>query len=292
MSEPSAPGRVLLLATGDTIAHRHGATPPAVLSGAELLAEVAVPAGVAVTVEDVLAEPSWDTSPATMLTIARRVAAAPAEGFDGVVVTHGLATVDDTALLTDLLAGPCRAVFTGADCGDEPAGRANLAAALAAAAAPALRGTVTCLAGELRTPLGVPIGTVAGRVALTAPLPPRPPRATGVPEPDVALIHAYPGIPATLLTTAADLGARGVVLAGGPAGEVPVELLGAIDDLVTADVTVVVPGHGRGCTAGLAEQVGAIRVAGLTARQARVATMVALGDGGVARARAWFAAYP
>jgi L-asparaginase len=283
---------VLLLATGDTIAHRHDASPPAVLSGAELLAEVAVPATVAVTVEDVLAEPGWDRDPATMLAVARRVAAAPADGFAGVVVTHGLATIDDTALLTDLLAGPVRAVFTGADCADADAGRANLTAALTAAAAPELHGTVTCLAGELRTPLGVPVGTVAGRATLTAPLPPRPPRATGVPEPDVALISTYPGIPAALLTTAADLGARGVVLAGSPAGEVPVELFGAIDDLVTADVAVVVPGHGRGCTAGLVEQVGAIRVAGLTARQARVATMVALGDGGVARARAWFAAYP
>jgi len=280
---------VLLLATGDTIAHRHTATPPAVLSGTELLAEIAVPAGVTVTVENLLAEPSWDISPATMLAIANRVRAA--DGVDGVVVTHGLATIDDTALLTDLLAGPVRTVFTGGDCADEPAGRANLAAALTAAAEPRLRGTVTCLAGRLRTPLGVDIGTVADGVTLTAPLPSRPPRATGVPEPDVALISTYPGVPAALLTTAADLGARGVVLAGSPAGEVPVELLGTIGDLVTADVAVVLPGHGRSCPAGLAEQVGAIRVAGLTARQARVATMVALGDGGVARARDWFAAY-
>lgn len=282
--------RVLLLATGDTIAHRHAATPPAVLTGAELLAEVAVPAGLEVTAEDVLAEPSWDISPATMLALARRVRAAPADGFDGVVVTHGLATIDDTALLTDLLAGGVPTVFTGADCADEPAGRADLAAALTAVATTGLRGTVTCRAGELRTPLGVAVGTVTA--GLTAPLPPRLPRADGVPEPDVALISTYPGIPAALLTTAADLGARGVVLEGSPAGEVPVELLGTIADLVSADVAVVVPGHGHGCPAGLAERVGAIRVAGLTARQARVATMVALGAGGIAQARAWFAACP
>lgn len=167
--------RVLLLATGDTIAHRHSATPPAVLSGAELLAQARVPDGVTVTVEDVLAEPSWDISPATMLAIARRVR--DADEFDGVVVTHGLDTIEDTALLTDLFAGGRPTVFTGASCHDEQAGRDAVSDAIAAAAAGS-RGTTVCLGGTLRTPLGAVIGHVGARVTSTAPLPPRPPPRT------------------------------------------------------------------------------------------------------------------
>src|SRR4051794_41972352 len=58
---------LLLVATGDTIAHRAAA----VATGRELL-ELAGPPPERVVVEDVLAEPSWDTSVATQLALARR----------------------------------------------------------------------------------------------------------------------------------------------------------------------------------------------------------------------------
>jgi L-asparaginase len=317
--------RVLLLATKDTMAY--APSRGAVATGAELLRTVPPQRRPAdVTVTDVLAEPSWDVSPGTMLALARRVRTAILDdGYDGVVVAHGTDTLEDTAFLTDLLAGAAaqRAgiVFTAAtrpldDPGSDAPG--NLAAALTAAADPALRGAgaLVCLNDDVHAARWVshvdatsvaafssaphsPVARVAGaRVELLAAPPPRPPRAGGEAEPDVALIRAYPGIDAALLTAAVDSGARGLVLEGTGAGNVPVTLLTAIDELSTWDIPVVVASRCRTRDAdlaelclggGLAAKVGAIGARGLPANKARVAVMVALGDGGgVAAVRDWF----
>jgi L-asparaginase len=310
--------RVLLIATGDTIAYRHSA----VASGAELLAA----AGPAphVVVEDTLAEPSWDTSPATMLSLARRVRAALTEdGFDGVVVTHGVDTLEQTAFLTDLVVGPAAArgaiVFTGAAQHlDAPTsdGPRNLALSLTAVADPALRGAgvVVCANGELHAARWATLtdatrsarfsstphprlGLVDDRgVVLTATPPSRLPAPSGEPETDVALITTYPGMPPALLTTATDAGARGVVLEGTGAGNVPVELFTTISELTEWDIPVVIAPRVRApepdeppLGATLATKMGAINARGLTATHARCALMVALADdGGVAAARTWF----
>jgi L-asparaginase len=297
---------LLLVATGDTIAHRASS----VASGRELL-DLAGPPPSRVVVEDVLAEPSWDTSVATQLALARRVRAAMTEDeFAGVVVTHGVDTLAETAFLADLLAGPARGgiVFTGALRGlSDPAadGPANLADALAAAADPALRGAgaVVCLGGELHAarwatlrdgfssvPHPVLGRVVDGRVRLTSPPPSRLPVPDGEPESDVALVKTYPDMPASLLTTVTDAGARGVVLEGTGAGNVPVELFGTIDELSTWDIPVVVASRAGGTGVGLAARLGAIGAGGLSAEKARIGLMAALaGGGGVAAARAFFA---
>lgn len=147
------PGPVLLVATGDTMAHRSAG----VATGTELL-ELAGPPPTRV-VEDVMAEPSWDRSTATRLALGRRVRKALAKDeFAGVVVTHGIDTLEDTAYLADLMAGPAATrggiVFTSAVRAlSDPAanGPGNVADALAAAADPALRGAgaVVCMGGEL-----------------------------------------------------------------------------------------------------------------------------------------------
>ncbi|MER7282350.1 asparaginase domain-containing protein [Dactylosporangium sp. NPDC000244] len=314
--------RVLLLASKDTIAYRAGS----VATGAGLLAAASRPADADVTVEDVLAEPGWDASPATMAATARRVRAALGEeGFHGVVVTHGTDTLEEAAYLTDLVAGaasnPATArgaiVFTGALLPlDAPGsdGPANLTAALVAAADPAAAGlgAVACFDGELHAAARVrqaaasrpgaftsaphePLGRVlGGRVTLTA-APPPPPSPPGEPETNVALIKVYPGIGPALLTAATDAGARGVVLEGTGALNVPVPLLGAVADLVSWDIPVVVTSRARAGGAprspdGLAATVGAILAPDLTAGKAWAALMVALGaEGGVAAARDYFA---
>lgn len=287
---------LLLVATGDTMAHRD----PGVATGRELL-ELAGPPPDRVVVEDVLAEPSWDTSVSTQLALARRVRAALAEDeFTGVVVGHGVDTLEETAFLADLLAGPARGgiVFTGAvhplwsPAADGPV---NLAAALAAAADPALRGAgaVVCHGGELHAARWAtlaggftsaphpPLGHVVdGRVRLTSPPPPRPPLAAGEPETDVALLKTYPDMPPSLLTTVTDLGARGVVLEGTGAGNVPVELFGTVMELSGMDIPVVVASRAHATDIGLVERMGAIGAAGLGAPKARMALMVALGEGG------------
>ncbi|OLF08976.1 asparaginase domain-containing protein [Actinophytocola xanthii] len=301
---------LLLVATGDVPAHRVAA----VASGAELLAEVG-PLPARVVVEDVLAEPSWDVSTATQFALARRVRAALAEDeFAGVVVVHGLDTLEETAFLADLVAGAAAArgaiVFTGgarslAD--PEPDCPRNLADSLAAAADPALRGVgaVVCAAGELHaarraTLLGsaftsapeAPLGRVRdGRLRLVSAPPSRPPAAAGPPESDIALVRAYPDMPTSVLTAVTDAGARGVVLEGTGAGNVPVELFGAVAELVGMDIPVVVASGARSSGIGLVGRMGAIGANGLAAGKARMALMVALSEGGgVAAARAWFAA--
>ncbi|WP_426510804.1 asparaginase [Dactylosporangium sp. McL0621] len=279
--------------------------------------------GVDVVVEDVLAEPGWDASPATMAATARRVRAALGEeGFHGVVVTHGADTIEEAAYLTDLVAGAAAAlgaiVYTAALLPlDDPDsdGPGNLAAALTAAADPALTGlgAVACLGGELHAARWVrqaatsgpgaftsapyaPLGHVTGgRITLTGTPPLRPPSPPGEPETNVALIRVYPGIEPTLLTAATDAGARGIVLEGTGALNVPVSLLAAITDLVAWDIPVVITSRAHATAPprppdGLAASVGAILAPGLTAGKALAALMVALGaEGGVAAARDYFA---
>jgi L-asparaginase len=259
---------VLLLATGDTMAYLHGG----VATGAELLGALTV-STVDVVVEDVLTEPSWDISPGTMLALARRVASADA---DGVVVTHGVDTIEETAFLTELMARPrCPVVFTGATKGlDDPGsdGPPNLTAALAAARS-GRAGVYVCTGGRMRRPW-----------------PSRLPVVEGEPESDVALIKTYPGMPAAVLTTVVDAGARGVVLEGTGAGNVPVDLFTTIDELTRWDIPVVVASRATGVppapATGMAARVGAI-LTNLSPGLARVAVMYALGGGGVAAVRTW-----
>lgn len=318
--------RVVLLSTKDTIAYATRPGREAVASGTELLGTIPADMIAAeVVVEDVLTEPSWDMSPATMLALARRTREAILDdGYDGVVLSHGTDTLEETAFLADLMAGPAAArgaiVLTGAlRQFDELSadGPRNLASSIAAAADPSLAGAgaVVCVDDELHAarwvsktdattvrafssaPFG-PLGrVVGGRVELLTAAPPRPPEAYAEPESDVALLKTYPGMEPALLSTVVDAGARGVVLEGTGLGNVPVSLFSAISDLTGWDIPVVVASRCRtravGLTAlpppaGLAAKVGAIGARGLAPAKARAALMVALGSGGVAAARDWF----
>ncbi|MBP2330070.1 L-asparaginase [Kibdelosporangium banguiense] len=299
---------VLLVATGDTMAYMQDA----VATGAELLKAVADVPGVEVTAEDVMAEPSWDTTPGTMLALARRARKALLDdGFEGVVVTHGVDTLEETAFLTDLMAGPAvdrgGIVFTGATrYFDEPGsdGPDNLVAAITAAPETAGLGALVCFDRQLHAARWATLATAtsfasdpvlghvsrAGEVTITATPPARQPDADGIPETDVALIKTYPGMPAEMLTAAADAGARGIVLEGTGDGNVPVELFIPIGELTGWDIPVVIASRAGGAAStGLAGKVGAISAQGLRPAHARVALMVALATGGVDAVRSWFA---
>ncbi|MEV4098542.1 asparaginase [Streptosporangium saharense] len=320
-------GRVLLLATGDTIAYSTHPRSPGVASGARLL-ETLPPGTLTaeVVAEDVQAEPSWDTSPSTMLLLARKAREAILDrGFDGVVITHGFDTVEETAFLTDLLAGRAAhhggIVLTGATRPFDalsPDGPRNLAASLAAAADPALcgAGAVVCANDELHAARWVTMtdatGVCAlssapepvlghvheGRVVLSTVPPHRPPTVAGDPETDVALVKTYPGMDTAAITALVDAGVRGVVIEGTGAGNVPVSLLTVIDELTGWGIPVVVASRARtrrapldelGLGASLAAKIGAVSAYGLSPAKARVALMVALGTGGVEAVRDWFA---
>ncbi|WP_036373434.1 asparaginase [Micromonospora sp. ATCC 39149] len=319
--------RVLLVATKDIHAYGQRDTEPTVFTGAQLLTGIpTTQLSAEVSVEDVMTEPSWDMSPATMLTLARRVRAAILDdGYDGVVVTHGIDTMEETAFLADLLAGAAATragiVFTGATRrADELSadGPRNLASAITAACDPALHraGAVLCLNDELHAarwatnvnagvtafssaPFPLLAHVVANRVVPVAAPPPRPPDPVGQPASDVALIKTYPGMESTLLTAAVDAGAAGIVLEGTGVGNVPASLFATISDLTEWGIPVVVASRCHTTTNpslpdpayvnGLAMTVGAISARGLSGPKARAALMVALGTGSAVRARQWLA---
>ena len=231
----------------------------------------------------------------------------------------------DPAIGLDGLARICAAVdvpvvaiggIAAGNAGDCIRAGAAGVAVIRAATDPALRhtGVVACHGGELHAARWVraadttaaaaltsdpypPLGRVVdGHVQPLAAAPPRPPEAPGEPETDVALIKTYPGIEPALLTTAADAGARGIVLEGTGAGNVPVSLFAAIGELTGWGIPVVVASRARTREVALADlrtdanaltaEIGAIGARGLAAPKARVALMVALGADDP---RAWFA---
>lgn len=288
---------LLLIATGDRIAERASS----VATGRELLA-LAGPPPDRVVVEDMMAEPSWDTSVSTQLAIARRVRKALAEDeFTGVVITHGLDTLEETAFLTDLMAGPARGgiVFAGALhplTHPTPDGPKNVSTALTAAADPALKGVGAVVShgdelhaarwathttgGFSSAPHPLLGRVIEGKARLTSAPPPRPPVPIGEPETDIALLKTYPDMPPSLLHTVTDLGAQGVVLEATGDGNVPVELFSTIMGLTSMNIPVVIASRTQSTEIGLAERMGAISANGLAAPKARIALMAALSKGG------------
>ncbi|SDM49916.1 asparaginase domain-containing protein [Allokutzneria albata] len=305
---------ILVLATADTIAQSHNA----VATGPKLIPSALVASGV--VVEDVLAEPSWDVTPSTMLAIARRVRdALVVDGFGGVVVAHGFDTVEHAPFFTELMVGEAgglgAVVFTGAvRRRDEPSSDAsrNLASSIAAARSPALRGAgvVVCAGDELHAARWVRqvdatsvqglssglhplVGKVIDeRVVLLGGAPNPVPPPLGEPETDVAVIAAYPGARAEQLSAIVDAGARGIVLDGTGVGNVPVEMFAAVGEVVDWDIPVVVASRAQQYSdvdIGIVGKVGAIGARGLGVGQARSALMVGLGGGGVSYVRSYFA---
>src|SRR6185503_11322996 len=98
---------VVVVSTGGTIAMRPdpatGKLVPA-MSGPELVELLAWPGGPQLEVDDVVSVPSFDVHGALALSLAKRVAEqARRADVDGVVVTHGTDTMEETVWLVDRL---------------------------------------------------------------------------------------------------------------------------------------------------------------------------------------------
>jgi L-asparaginase len=259
--------RVHLLATGGTIASRHGpdgltARTPA----AELLAAAGPLPGLTVTASDHGTVGSFAFTTSDLRGLVAEARRCLAQGVDGVVVTQGTDTMEESAYLADLVHDdPRPIVFTGAQRPfDAPApdGPVNLADALRVAASPAARdfGVLLCFDGLTFAAHGVRkvetlrSGAFAApgrgpvlRLAAAAVLPlARPVRRAALPLdlaadlPRVDVVACYLGVDGALMHAAVAAGAAGLVLQAFGAGNVTPAVVEATADLVAAGIPVLV----------------------------------------------------
>ncbi|MDK3257542.1 asparaginase [Blastococcus capsensis] len=259
--------RVHLLATGGTIASRQGPGGlAAVTPAAELLAAAGPLGGLSVTTSDLGTVGSFAFTTTDLRELVAEARRCLAEGVDGVVVTQGTDTMEETVFFTDLLHDdPRPIVFTGAQRPFDaaaPDGPANLADALRVAASPAARdlGVLLCFDGVAFAARGVrkidtlrsgafgapgrgPALRLAGDSALPLCRPVRPvplPLDPAADLPRVDVVACYLGADAALLHAAVAAGAAGVVLEAFGAGNVPPAVAEAVEQLVADGVPVLI----------------------------------------------------
>jgi L-asparaginase len=249
---------VTVLSAGGTIAMAGARARPA-LAVEDLVAAIPALAGVAgLRTRSVVELPGAHMSTADALAVARAALEETAAGR-GVVVTHGTDTLEETAMLCDVLhGGDAPIVLTGAirpSSATGADGPANLLDAVAAAGASetAGLGALVCFAGELHgaravrkvsstspaafgSPISGPIGNVAeGRVRVLL----RPPRFAPLPLPEaldgyVPIVPTYLGDDGAGLRGAVRDGARAIVFVALGAGHVAPAVLHALRDAAAA----------------------------------------------------------
>ena len=301
---------VTVLSTGGTIAMTGSRARPA-LDGEAVVAAVPGLADVAgLQTRSVLELPGAHLSNADALVIARAALAETAAGR-GVVITHGTDTIEETAVLCDVLHGGSEPiVVTGAIRPSSAAGAdgpANLLDAVAAAGAPqtADLGALVCFAGELHgarvvrkvssvspaafgSPLHGPLGHVAeGRVRIGA----RPTRPAALPVPEsldarVPIVPTFLGDDGAGLRAALRDGADAIVFVAFGAGHVSPPVLAALAEVAGAVPVAVTlwPERGllltetygfEGCE-GDVRRSGALAAGSLSPRAARMILLAAL----------------
>jgi L-asparaginase len=307
--------KVLVLFTGGTISMRidpgTGGAVPA-LSGREIAGSVpGIDREADLTLEDYARLPGPHVTPEWMWDfkeyLERRLAG-PA--VDGVVVTHGTDTLEETAFLLDLtLRGEKPVVFCGAmRTVSEPGwdGPANLLAAVRVAAHPGSpgRGVLVALGEHVhsaaeatkwhtqslaafRSPNGA-LGAVE-RDSITYFHPPwrRPvlPATELVPQVDLHTMAV--GADGTMIAASVARGARGLVVEGTGAGNVPPTVVPALRAALVAGLAVVTvsrcpegrvyPAYGYEGGGRMLRDMGVILGGDLPGPKARIKLMVALG---------------
>ncbi|MFJ3961226.1 asparaginase [Streptomyces sp. NPDC090036] len=305
-------GRIVVISTGGTIASRwQGSGFAAEADGNEVIATAPLPEGITVELVDLFSVNSPRLTTAHQLTLLRTVHEVLADpGVDGIVVTHGTDTLEESAFLLDLHHhDPRSVVFTGSQ---RPMGTAdgdgpgNLYDALLTAANTRGLGVLIAFAGRVHAARGTvktqaveldafadPSKELFGKIGfgkvtiLRTPQRPAPLPLPAMPEipPRVdVVVHHADGDP-VLLNAAVEAGARGIVLVGTGAGNATPEIVDAVRVAVARGVLValstrVMAGpvteiytHGGAVDLVAA---GAVPTGTLRAGQARIAVLSAL----------------
>lgn len=314
-----------ILFTGGTIAMRvdpvSGAASPS-MSAADIVAQVPTLAQVAdFEIEEFSRLPGPHVTPEQMWRMANRAAAwLERPDIDGLVITHGTDTIEETAFLLDLvLTSPKPVVLVGAmRTVSDPSwdGPANLIAAVRVASTEAARGLGVLVvmddhvfparevrklhtesSGSFSTPEFGPLGVVdSGRVVLRRRTVARPMWQDPAAEPGmrvqrldtrVALIQAYTGMDDFLIRALVGHDTRGLAIVAFGRGNVPPAIVPAIGDAMASGMLVTVSSRSM---AGRVEarygydggglqlkNAGAVLAGDLSASQARLLQMVALG---------------
>jgi L-asparaginase len=320
--------KVVIITTGGTIAMKRGpmvggAVPT--LKGEDFMS-LLPRGGVDLAFEEFTNLPSSHLTPAQVLDLGQRVEAAlSAPDVDGVVVTHGTDTLEETAYLLDLTTNSAKpivvtgAMRTATMVGYD--GMLNLAAAIRVAAAPEARSLGTLVvfnehifaASEVQkshsqdsnafdAPGSGPLGRIEGeRVWLRH----RPMRRLFIPcsrlEELVDLIKIGQGASERMLRHAIDDGVAGIVIEAFGSGRVPPWWLPPIGEAIAQRTAVVIATR---CGAGSLydeygyvgayhdlQRLGALFAHNLSGVKARIKLMVALGAARKPEElRSWFAA--
>ncbi|MFF3399855.1 asparaginase [Streptomyces sp. NPDC002659] len=305
-------GRVVVISTGGTIASRwQGSGFAADAHGEEVMATAAVPDGVTVEVVDLFSVNSPRLTTAHQLTLLRTVHEVLADpGVDGIVVTHGTDTLEESAFLVDLHHDdPRPVVFTGAQLPLDAAdgdGPDNLHDALLTAATTrglgvlvafhgkvhSARGTVktqTLAADAFADPSGARIGNIGfGRVSvLRHPQRPAALALPGMPDalPRVDMVMHHCDADPLLLDAAVNAGAQGIVLVATGAGNATPDFVEAVASATSRGVLVALTTRVQAgpvteiyTHGGAVDLVaaGAVKTGTLRAGQARIAVLTAL----------------
>ena len=303
--------KIVVLGTGGTVAGRAGSAQDNVgyvagqVAVADLLQGVPVPPGLAVACEQIAQIDSKDMDFGVWCRLAQRCAHWLAErDVQGLVITHGTDTLEETAFFLQCVLQPAKpVVLTGAM---RPAtsatadGPANLADALAVAAAGA-HGVVAVLAGQVHPAQEVakvhtarpdafssgelgPLGKVEnGNVRMLRAWPAAAPVARSVdllppPQqwPRVEIVQNYAGASGAVVDALVAQGVRGIVVAGTGNGTVHKDLEGALLQALAKGLKVV---RSTRCAQGEVVAHPADRLplaAGLSPVKARIALLLEL----------------